>query len=84
MTDRKGNGDAISIAMRGMEIGDVKKAMKDNGLAKKLGHHYGVLNNGRFRMVVGNCLRAMVLNDKPVTINGTVIKKLNQKVSAFK
>ena len=72
----RGNGDAIAKAMAGLTPAQVKKAMSSNGLGKKLGHHYGKLNNGRFRMVVGNSLRAMVHNGTPVTINGITVSKL--------
>lgn len=77
-----GNGDAIQRAfLRFKAAGkDIMQVVRANKLTDKFNPaQYD--NAGRFRMSVGNTLRAMVRAGETVTIGDTVVKSLDQKVA---
>lgn len=75
------NGDAIARALSGLKHEDIVKVAKANRLYDgKYDKHDGKLNNGRFRMLLGNSLRAKVKAKQPVKIKGLVIERLNQRI----
>lgn len=76
----RGNGDAVATAMLGLSHDELLKVMKKNGLTDKLGDKPGKVNNGQFRMLLGNSLRALVRGGTPVDINGVEVKSLVQRV----
>lgn len=74
------NGDAVARALDGLKHDDIVKVAKANKLYEgKYDKHDGTINNGRFRMLLGNSLRARIKNGMPVKIKGKVIERLNQR-----
>lgn len=75
-----GNGDAIGIAMLGMNLTDLEKVVKVN----KLGEHFEreFANVGQMRMALGNRLRAIVRKEGTVVVGKHEITSLNQKIEA--
>lgn len=70
------NDDALSKAMRGMDRKAIGKVLSMNGLGDRVEKHVH-LNDGMFRMVSGQALRAMIKRGEPVKIdNKTTITKL--------
>lgn len=79
---RKGisNGDAIARALESLDHDGLVKVLKANKLYDgKYDKHDGTINNGRFRMLAGNSLRAMVMRKQPVKIGKLTIERLNQR-----
>ena len=81
-----GNGDALDVALRDAVMKPGKKGEKSaldwNALEDIADRHdvwnpkYRDLNAGMARMNVANRLRALIRNDKPVTIKGAKITEL--------
>ena len=81
-----GNGDALDVALRDAVLKPGKKGEKPaldwNALEDIADRHdvwnpkYRDLNAGMARMNVANRLRALIRNDKPVTIKGVKITEL--------
>lgn len=81
-----GNGDALARALLGLDLEAVIKVAKANGLDDLVKKHQSnkTVNAGQFRMILGNALRALVRKGEEVAVNGTVIKKLDQKEPVIK
>lgn len=73
------NGDAIARALHGLDHGAIVKVVKANKLWDRYADLDGKLNNGRFRMLAGNSLRAKVLRGEPVKVGKITIERLNQR-----
>lgn len=76
----RGNGDAVATAMLGLDHDALVKVMRANGLADKLGAYANPAVAGRFRMLLGNSLRALVRKGTPVDVAGTEVRTLKQRV----
>lgn len=76
------NGDAVAIAMLGLEFEEILDVMHQNGLEDRLEQYADRPNHGQFRMLLGNSLRALIRHGTPVLIGDHVIRSLDQKISS--
>lgn len=75
-----GCGDAVALAMLGLEEKDIDACARKNKLGAEVADRE-FPNLGMKRMSLGNRLRAMVRNGAPVHIGPHEVKKLDQRVA---
>lgn len=62
------NGDALSDALRALDRKGISEVLRLNGLGDRVEKH-AHLNNGMFRMISGQSLRALLKKGTPIKLN---------------
>lgn len=62
------NGDALSVALRGADREKIDSILKLNGMEDRVEKHKH-LNDGMYRMISGQALRALLRKNTPVRLS---------------
>lgn len=74
--EKKIKGDALAIALHGMDVNKLYRVAKANKLSDRVNEPTDDDHAGRYRMRVGNLLRGKVRRGEPVKVGTAVISDL--------